>query len=545
MPDAIRVGLGLDVDEASIRKGVGAIDQLDAGVGALAKDVSTIDLSAINQATGTLTKAVSSETLDYKALAAAAEAAQRQSEALARSQAAQVIQTTQLAAETQTLAKTAVLAADTMAVGATQTTEALQTQAVEVQDLTDLYQALDEQAQQASSATHNVGAMGGPTAASSSDSGISAQQLGSRAAGIGSILGSAAGGGALRDIGQFIQLGATLGPFGVAAGLAAVALKSATEAEQKRTEAAKAYIDAVSASAGETSADIQKQIDTEKARQASIKEAIDTDTAYGKAIDENRAKQDQLAKDIAAAQANGTYGGSFDTLTPEQAATRQELKQRGDDLNTTFIALNAQIYDTTKGALGFKDGLGAFVGSSDEFAGVLKTGRDQLKTSTDNLGFLNTQMGTAAVAAADAAAAQKALSDALVAGVEQSIQSDHLTKAQRDEKIASDQRDIETLNALINSSGLTADAEQQLKDKRDALTQEVTSLTNVTTSYADTLKAEEDAKASLKSQTDAYFDALQNEGKARDELTPGDEIPDRVRAANRCAAPANPHGRHR
>ena len=138
---------------------------------------------------------------------------------------------------------------------ASATTSGLQKQAVEVQDLTDLYAALDAQAQQAATATQNA------VAASKT---VSFQQLGSRISGIGSILGGA-GGETARDISQIVQGGATLGIAGGIAAAVAVAYAKVTEQSEATTKAlaasAATYGLVEKAATGATTAQLKQERD--------------------------------------------------------------------------------------------------------------------------------------------------------------------------------------------------------------------------------------------------------------------------------------------
>lgn len=82
--------------------------------------------------------------------------------------------------------------------------------------------------------------------------GISNQQIGSRVAGLGSIVGQAGGGAAFRDAAQLIQLGSTAGAAGVGVGVLALGIRALSEAEQRgeettkiATDAQKAYFQAI------------------------------------------------------------------------------------------------------------------------------------------------------------------------------------------------------------------------------------------------------------------------------------------------------------
>ena len=89
----------------------------------------------------------------------------------------------------------------------------------------------------------------------------------------GGLASTVGGGQAVSAASSVLGLTAALGPMGVALGAGTLAIKAVTDAEQKRTEAAKEYVDAVSGAAGQTTEQIQAQIDAEKARVGALSES--------------------------------------------------------------------------------------------------------------------------------------------------------------------------------------------------------------------------------------------------------------------------------
>lgn len=139
----------------------------------------------------------------------------------------------QLVASAQVI-NTNTVAQQSAANATVQNTSALATQATQVQDLTALYAALDEQAKQAA-LDQQAAADAGANADAGGGGGLGGLRGGLRATGF--LLGSEAGGQIPRAIGQAITLESAFGGVGVIVAGVALATRALTEAEQAAEKA--------------------------------------------------------------------------------------------------------------------------------------------------------------------------------------------------------------------------------------------------------------------------------------------------------------------
>lgn len=109
---------------------------------------------------------------------------------------------------------------------------------------------------------------------------------------------------------------------------------------------------------------------------------------------------------------------------------------------------------------------------------------------------------------------------------------DRMTAAQREEKLRQDQRELDLINLRLQRGGLTIEAEAQLRERQGELTESILFTSEVTDTYADQLEREAALKQALSDQTDAYFNALEIEGKAREELYAARQKEEEDRAAH-------------
>ncbi len=198
--------------------------------------------------------------------------------------------------------------------------------------------------------------------------GLGGARSGFRAAG--GLVGAAAGGGSFREAGQLVTLVSVLGPLGLVAGGAAIALRAVTAAEQAETDAIKARLDEQRQAAHEVAAlgaqeiiakrdAAQKalEIDQDVARQQTANAALYQLTIVSNPLKlgasiagldaQTNAWNDELAKNnvaIAADQAqvnsftdaiNANAGAAVDAATRQQTIaqhqlTDDELRQKVD-----------------------------------------------------------------------------------------------------------------------------------------------------------------------------------------------------------------------
>lgn len=395
----------------------------------------------------------------------------------------------------------------------------------EVQKLTNDFARLSEEI--ASVPAPKLSAAASGAGEDSSGSGISLGGARSTLRAGGFLLGADAGGGSLRAIGQIATLTAVLGPVGIAAGLFAVVLRGVTENEQQAAEAAQKYIDALAGTSGDTTEDLQKKIDQEKANQATIQGGIESLQGFQKELDNLQQSAGSAASvaaaaavdTAAAAAAEKARAGAVDGYAADAAAAdasaavyAQAQQQRAEDAAAALTDLNAKVYDATEGAVGFKDGVGTWITSSDQLNGVLKDGQDKLKVSSDALAFLGVQIDSAATKANTAAAALQALTDEQVKSAQQDVAINNMTKEQRDAKAKQDMADFDAISKLLLAGNLTEDAVVRLEDQQTALLEDYNRLTAATNTYADQVKALADATQLISDQTDHYMEALATEG---------------------------------
>jgi len=317
--------------------------------------------------------------------------------------------------------------------------------------------------------------------------GFDLKQGASRLAGVGALVGSQAGGAVFPAFAQVAQLGIAFGGVGVAAGVLGLALRGVTDAQQKAAESAKEYTSALAGTAGQTTDELKKQIEAEEARRATLKEGLTTLEDF----------RDRIGAQVQ------LYREGFATT---------------DEYRNNIANINAELYDFTGGALGAKDGLGKLVANTGDFNAVLEVSQGEVDKTTGNIAFLNTQLNSQATAAADAAAAAKALADAQVEGAQQALEVDRLTKEQRDERIAQNDRDVNVLTRLIGAGGLSADAVAELAAQITELNTDTERLKGTNETYADSLAAIEARQQSINDQFDQYSDAIANTGAIQEKL---------------------------
>lgn len=281
----------------------------------------------------------------------------------------------------------------------------------------------------------------------------------------------------LRAGSSLVMLTSQLGLFGTALGIGLLALREVTAAQKEAADAAKLYISALSGTAGDTTADLQKKIAAEKAYQETLKGGLSGLQDLQKQFDTLRQGRDAALSSGAAPS---------DVMTQATAA---------------FTELNAKVYDFTGGALGAKDGLGQWLTSTNDFNGEITQAQSDLDASTSKLGVFNAQMNSAATAANTAAAALKALSDAQVKAAQRDIEINNMTQGQRDDKAKQDMADFDALSKLILAGNLSAAAVSALEDQQTALLQDYKDVTAASSTYGDSLKAVTDQLAVISDST--------------------------------------------
>lgn len=294
-------------------------------------------------------------------------------------------------------------------------------------------------------------------------------------------LGSLAGGSpGLSDAARIVSVTAAFGPMGLAAGAAAIAVKAVTDAETARAKAAQDAADALkniaSGAAGGTTESINKEIQQQQAQKSVL---------------------DDVQKSL-----------SFYNEELKSAKTNLDRGQISQEEYTTVVG---QIGDEVDKLTG-----GAVTASG----GVVDLNKllDDNKQSTDavtiKIGGLNIELGTAAVAANNAAAALEKQSKLQVSVVGLIQKADQMTDDQRLAREKEIEREIELNREALGSGQLTGDAKAVILQQDRDLNIEYKSLITAQSTYAQGLLDEENEKKRITDATNNYLDAVTKEGEA-------------------------------
>ena len=344
--------------------------------------------------------------------------------------------------------------------------------------------ALSSDTQQLASSANQAAAAQEKLAAASSrvGGGFTATQAASRIAGVGALVGSQAGGAVFPAFAQVAQLGIAFGAVGAAAGVLGLALRGVTDLQQKAAESAKLYASALSQISGEvaggaTTADITESIDNLQRQKNVQQESLDS---LALLQDEGKVRLQQF------------FSGMIDE----------------DTFNSLIGNVNQRLSDLT----------GGVTTDWSQIDDALAAGQAEIDKTSGSIAFYTAQLGTQAVAENTAAAAAKALADAQVKDAQQALEVDRLTKEQRDERIAQNDRDVNVLTRLIGAGGLSADAVAELAAQITDLNTDTERLKGTNETYADTLAAIEARQQSINDQFDQYSDAIANTGAIQEKL---------------------------
>lgn len=247
------------------------------------------------------------------------------------------------------------------------------------------------------------------------------------AGGLASLVGGSQAASAASSI---LGLTAQLGPLGLAAGVATVAIKAASDAEASRAEAAKNFADAVAATAGLTSDELQKQIDAERDRIAAFDES--------KTVLQDFRDRIQLQND------------AYNFGVSSQAEFTN---------NIGIIARELHVF--SGGAIKLSDDLNYMVSNVNLLDSAIGEAQTRIDASSKNIAFLGVQMGTAAVAANDAAVAEEEYTKALKEGEEERTKA---LKSASDAINAGLQDLAAAQKAVEEATARTAEAQQALTD---------------------------------------------------------------------------------
>lgn len=307
-----------------------------------------------------------------------------------------------------------------------------------------------------------------------------------------SALGSLAGGqigGGIGDAARIVAVGAAFGGVGVAASILALGLKAVSDAEQDAAKGAKDYVAELQAvgskiAGGATTSDIKQSItDLETLQKVQLqgRDALK---------DLQRQYQDTNAASDKGYLSLGTYQ---DTIT----------------------LLDQKTSELTGGQIKHVADIGTAVTES----------QDAIDKTSSSIVIYNSQLGTQQVILNDSAeaikqvaAANKDLTDQLVAsqvgGVQADIAAQQTTHEQRAAKITQNLEEQAVIHAELASGTLLQGAHDKLSIQYQALTDDITRLSAVTNTYADQAAALADAEDQLTKNNQAYLDNLTEQGKA-------------------------------
>ena len=265
--------------------------------------------------------------------------------------------------------------------------------------------------------------------------------------GLGSILGSSAGGEIPRDIGQIIGVGGAFGAVGIAAGILAVGLHAVTENADK---AAKAISDSAA--------------------------------AYGNV--------QEAALKLTKAQVEQQLAEATQVL---------QLRQRlADEANQQLVTATFNVSP-----------IAALLGTDANYKGIKDSAdaaNQSLAEAQDNVAALTITLDGFALgadSAGDAAAALEKTTNDQIAHSKRVADAEGLTKEQRDERIRQLANEYLTLNQLSQNADLSDEALKSLQDEMAGVYDEYQILIHITSTFADQLKAEADFKQAVIDRSDA------------------------------------------
>lgn len=368
---------------------------------------------------------------------------------------------------------------------------ALQTQGAEVQDLTNLYAALEQQERRAAEAGSQVAA----NAPYTNSAGNLSTGFGTlRAAG--SALGTLSSNPAGSQAAALVGLTAEMGAFGAVVGLGAIAVKAVTAAEEARTKAAEDAAAALNqiadlASSGATSEEIREQIAQEEQRRA--------------------------------------------VLTQTQEAL-QEYSDRLDTINSVYTSgsISAEEYKFQIEALG--QGVDTLTGGAVTAAGGVLDLNQLLNKNKESIDGVNTQialhnlaLNTEQVAYNDATAAAELFADQLaeataettsnILGMAQlAVQIENQTAEARAKAADALKVEILTLERFRDTVPQTEESLNNLNDQIELAREKLDAYAATTRTYADFIAEQQQRQETLNEATRNYLDAQEAIGEANSKV---------------------------
>lgn len=348
---------------------------------------------------------------------------------------------------------------------------------------TQLAQSYDQVAQSAASAASAEQDSGGGDDGGGGGLNITGSRRGLTA--LGSLSGGSPG---LSEAARLISVTAAFGPFGLALGAGAIALKAVTDAEAARSKAAQDTADTLNKIAGDvaggaTTESINKQIQQAQSQ----KDILD---ATGKAL---QSVQDKFN----------------DLITNTPALAEQTSKEIQESMARVT---NPELYEELSQATG------GLVTSFSDLPKVMKDNQKSADDLTPHLAALSAELTQAGVSANDAAAAQKKSADETVSAAQRLVAADQMTADQRKQREQQLMSEIGIYQQQISAASDNSLAQKELGDEQAKLYDEFESLISVSNTYADTLERQKQAEQALTAQNQKELDLLAQEGTVRDNI---------------------------
>lgn len=280
-------------------------------------------------------------------------------------------------------------------------TSALVQQSSAVKTLASTYTVLTQQEKDAADAADSI-----------AKKTISANQIGSRIAGLGSIIGSEGGQG-FRDANQLIQLGGTLGAAGIALGTVAIGLRLITDNSEKAAQALQASSNAYYEVAKAAQEQTTQQL---KALYVQAGKDLDFAEAFAKTTNENLTKYIRTHPEFTypvtgiVAEAFAGLGGTLGGLQGSADDANKKLRDAQNTFNALAIELGDPALKVNDFRLQLKD-LGTLLGTDLKKA-VDQTMESLKKMESDRVTALSSQTSGVFAQLANEGAARDAIRQA-------------------------------------------------------------------------------------------------------------------------------------
>lgn len=154
----------------------------------------------------------------------------------------------------------------------------------------------------------------------------------------------------------------------------------------------------------------------------------------------------------------------------------------------------------------------------EEAEASMNQANDALTAAENNFYALEDVLAETGKTAADLAAAARLLADAQLDAADRALEIDQMTKAQRDERSAQIQREIEILYKRIQAGDLEGEALVETAEKMQDLASELIAVEGASNTWADQLERLELAQQALTDRNSQLIDLIDDEVAARDKL---------------------------